>query len=845
MHYFILIMHEISFQEGYYGQKYSDTLPQAILEGVHYERGSLKFQFKKDDGSVCEKITRDPLEMLILSEILYGSELWKYKASVSNYQSYHQNRDSVSLIVEPDESYVSTYKDTSVGFKVYLSTMYDKLKSYGGYESYPKLREISYPSYCQPIEQPDNFKIDLFDYQKKSVAKMLAIERKTIDLECNYNYPMEFGEVSINYNPRVGKGEDNDIICQLKIETNGGILADEMGLGKTITSLALVSLNPSTYTQQYKNNLLYSNATLIVCPSHLSKQWESEVKRVFPKAKIIKLLTKNNHVKLTYQSMKDADIIIVTQQFLMNFKYYPQVHYQYCTPSNFTFSSRINKLSEVLRGWRDDDDVDIMKQTQPNLEHFHFHRLIVDEGHEIFGLQLTNASMARYMAEWLSQVKSDYKWFVSGTPFVNYEGLKKCMEFINLKLVDKKSGEDFTDLQFINKTYIIDSLLSNVMIRHRKIDVDNQIQIPGYEEEVIWVKLTELEKNLYISKKNNHVSDITLQQLCCHILISDTTSRYFGSNTEVDLSQMQDTLIEYHKSTIVTYENKLACLKPENQAYAMIKKNYQTKISESRYMLTILEKMAKKDEIDLDQNCSICFDTLNNPSLTPCGHIFCKECLEMCLQVKKECPMCKSDLAGKEIYLVDSKKEEEQEPEEENPLIKKYGSKLGKLISIVRTLITNDNNRIIIFSQWDRMLNLIGKSLSDNGVANSFIKGNVWSRNSAISKFKLGKDASGEDNKVIMLSLSNSASGTNLTEATHIIFVEPINSKFEEVKAIEGQAIGRACRLGQKNKVKVIRILTHNTIEEQIYDNIYSKNLDNIKRTIMIDDGNLGNNIIV
>mgnify|MGYP000849516760 CR=1 FL=1 len=48
-----------------------------------------------------------------------------------------------------------------------------------------------------------------------------------------------------------------------------------------------------------------------------------------------------------------------------------------------------------------------------------------------------------------------------------------------------------------------------------------------------------------------------------------------------------------------------------------------------------------------------------------------------------------------------------------------------------------------------------------------------------------------EDNKVIMLSLSNSASGTNLTEATHIIFVEPINSKNEEVKAVESQAIGR------------------------------------------------------
>ena len=36
--------------------------------------------------------------------------------------------------------------------------------------------------------------------------------------------------------------------------------------------------------------------------------------------------------------------------------------------------------------------------------------------------------------------------------------------------------------------------------------------------------------------------------------------------------------------------------------------------------------------------------------------------------------------------------------------------------------------------------------------------------------------------------------------------------------------------------IKVIRILTQNTIEQEIYDNIYSKNKDNIKRTIMIDN---------
>ena len=126
----------------------------------------------------------------------------------------------------------------------------------------------------------------------------------------------------------------------------------------------------------------------------------------------------------------------------------------------------------------------------------------------------------------------------------------------------------------------------------------------------------------------------------------------------------------------------------------------------------------------------------------------------------------------------------------------------------------------IIFSQWDFMLSLIGKTLSENGIANCFVKGNVWSRNSAINKFKNGT-SSGEDNKVIMLSLKNAASGTNLTEATHLFFVEPINGSKEEIAAIEGQAIGRACRLGQKQKVQLYRVLIKDTIEEDIYNNVY------------------------
>jgi SNF2 family DNA or RNA helicase len=76
-----------------------------------------------------------------------------------------------------------------------------------------------------------------------------------------------------------------------------------------------------------------------------------------------------------------------------------------------------------------------------------------------------------------------------------------------------------------------------------------------------------------------------------------------------------------------------------------------------------------------------------------------------------------------------------------------------------------------------------------------------------------------------MLSLKNSASGTNLTEATHIFFVEPIDAAKEKCRAIEGQAIARACRVGQKNKIIVNRILVEDSIEEIIYRKSYDKDV--------------------
>lgn len=831
-----MVIHEVIINSG---QTSNNTDPFSNFEIVSYKANkNMIFKIVQNDKIIyITHYPRSGLEQYIFMEILNGSPLWimKWNASFGNYPYNVLNYQIIIKIqISCDEDLLDEYINNSIALNYLISENFDRLSVFDKTDFSSK----SYVSYEELDKLPKDFKIKLYDYQKKSLAKMLKMEKGETNFKVKYTNPLKICDKEIIYDPISNKKVLEDKYFTIK--TRGGVLSDEMGLGKTITSIALICSNPAPvdcpavkYSEEYQVNKLFTKATLILCPSHLTKQWETEVLKCNPKFKVIIIFTKKDFDKIKVADIQNADIIITHYQFLMNFNYYPSLHYRKITASSYNSTDRKlvlkNLLTELLK-----DETKLLTLETPLFEFFFFQRIIIDEGHEIFGEMLVGSSIAvsKYMSDWISTVDANYYWYISGTPFVNYTGIQNCSKYINLQLVEEerqlkfnftnksKFRDQYTELfSFLNKEYIWNNILSKICIRHRKIDVENQIKIPGFEEKIIWVKFTELEKQLYEAKKNK-VPSSYLQQLCCHPMVIESSKKIFG-DVEVDLSLMQDKLLDYHKKNMDNYKLKISLLDNKKPEYHMLKKTYETTMNESSYMFNILSKM-KNNKIDEDEKCSICLDEVDNPTLTACGHLFCYDCLKMCLEDKKKCPMCKTDLSGKEI-LVTSKKVITKE--KVNPLIEKYGSKLGKAISIIRTLVAQPKSRIIIFSQWDDMLTLIGKSLSENGIENSFVKGNVFCRNKAITKFKGGKNSEGEDNKVIMLSLKNAASGTTLTEATHILFIEPINATPEECKAIEGQAIGRACRIGQENKVNVMRILIENSIEEEIYRKSYDKNI--------------------
>jgi SNF2 family DNA or RNA helicase len=232
--------------------------------------------------------------------------------------------------------------------------------------------------------------------------------------------------------------------------------------------------------------------------------------------------------------------------------------------------------------------------------------------------------------------------------------------------------------------------------------------------------------------------------------------------------------------------------------------------------------------------CSICWTDYTEDSkvaVTHCRHVYCGDCFTAMSTNKTSisCPECRADVVVKSTNITTmrdllggpnksaSADEPSSEPVAEVPewktnCISKYGTKMATLIEILQGLFAAGGNRVIIFSQYDLMLKLIGRTLDEYGIKSVYARGNVRVVNKNIDTFK--RD---ESIRVIMLSSEHSNSGSNLTEASHIILVDVLNMPGDQSKQVETQAIGRAVRLGQRKPVKVVRLITQETIESETY----------------------------
>ena len=134
-------------------------------------------------------------------------------------------------------------------------------------------------------------------------------------------------------------------------------------------------------------------------------------------------------------------------------------------------------------------------------------------------------------------------------------------------------------------------------------------------------------------------------------------------------------------------------------------------------------------------------------------------------------------------------------------------SKLNLANNIIYDAINGDH-RLLIFSQFTSMLDIIDESLNINNIKHLKLTGTTPSEKRIEMVDEFNKN---DEIKVFLISLKAGGTGLNLTGADMVIHFDPwwnISS--------ENQASDRAHRIGQKNKVHIIKMITKDSIEEKI-----------------------------
>jgi len=251
------------------------------------------------------------------------------------------------------------------------------------------------------------------------------------------------------------------------------------------------------------------------------------------------------------------------------------------------------------------------------------------------------------------------------------------------------------------------------------------------------------------------------------------------------------------------------------------------------------------DNTESNNGCSICLGTSNATArvILSCAHIYCYQCIKRLIGERKtgnlKCSVCRQTSLIENIENIDDKatlKNDEGSDKitpnngtgnssssngsennaantnginnvsKKTAIVGSYGTKIENIVKCaINILEENPEEKILIFSKWEEVLDITEQAFVKNHISNVRL-GTGKKLTKSLLKFKNDPYIS-----CLFLPLKSGANGLNLTEATHVILVEPILSK-----SVEAQAVGRVHRIGQTKETYVHRFVIEDTIEERI-----------------------------
>ena len=602
--------------------------------------------------------------------------------------------------------------------------------------------------------------------------------------------PLVYDSFSGDKNPFLNSASVNieDERFQNSFSVQGGMLSDEMGLGKTISMISLLLSHPREPNEAGEFSrgrgakganipTFVSKATLVVCPSQLVDQWKKEITSNSSMT-CCTASTAAQHKKLSYQTLLDVDVVIISEKLLFS-----NVSYKHLVQSrerNVNSSRGTRHAVEVPTPQRN--------HVQPSLHEVDWHRIILDEGHEI----LAKNDMESFV--------SNFRWYVSGTPLPSgHKSFSHALNFLNFEIERETKSE--SQVAQVVETQVAKE---HIFRRNMKEEVDREITIPPMVEKVISVSLTPIEQTIYDAA----VFDRNPTNL--RLILSDPKkqSQHIGS---LDDPKLPAKYIAHYKAHMESIANSLKQSQKdlqEKRASLRLFPNDMTKNDIERlekaikrlegvtipsFERGIIEKVCQiacftrlMEGDSSNETCEGCYQYSSGCLSLTCGHQLCSECLVKIQQNEGACVCCNSkvDIIGATLPPPATVNPEVSSSfsigdANEDPwcsaLRQIHGSKFAATALYLKEIMRAEADvKMIVFSQYESTLLALSSVLEEadpETFENNMVvcKGNVHARKNQLDRFRSTEKGSA---RVLLLSLKNSASGTHLAAATHVLLVD-------------------------------------------------------------------------
>lgn len=552
----------------------------------------------------------------------------------------------------------------------------------------------------------------------------------------------------------------------LYLHRNGlsGILGDEMGLGKTLQTLSLIQ-----YLKENEPKGGQARPFLVICPLSVLSSWMTETRKWAPGLRVIRFhgpAKERERVK----KIASGEMDFYGNETLSHRK-------KVQTRRAAAGKSVINVDSESDEDEEHSVDMIVTTYESYQKEHGWFKRayvwryVVLDEGHKIKN-DKTDISKC------LQGLKAEYRLILTGTPVQNnLAELWALLHWLYPEVFVENTKELFADSFNLTKgqvkNKVLDasrSLLELIMLRRMKNSESVNLNLPPKTEVCLFVPLTPMQRFWYtrlITKADQGLLD----------------ELFKGAKDKEEAA-----LKEEESSRDLNTETETTALQALQSESLLNSEEWK----ESR---AILEQTLVKEQAEVagkeDKSSSW------------------RKLMNLLMQLRKVCNHpYQLPHAEPEPYVLG------------DHLIAASG-KFIVLEKLVNELVVRQKKKILIFSGFTRMLDLVEEFLALRGGDGSLFRTARLDGSTARARRNLSMRLFNNmdcDTRVMLISTRAGGLGINLTSATEVVFLDQ-----DWNPQITLQAEARAHRIGQTKPVTIYKLVSQGTVEEQMIGRIQKK----------------------